>query len=823
MLALPAIAAAGSTPWQVGAARVDVTPPRFSSSADALDFPDSAFGTADCPGTRATYTGARPYRFEEPYVDVDSSGEFNYPDPNDPSSIGDQYCDANGNDRWDGIYLSGGIASLARPQSNGDAAHDPIDARAVAISDGTTKVAIVSVVAQGIFENYTNPMRDRAKLECPSLDDVIVSANHNESSPDTIGIYGAPEDPSGTVGLHSGIDDYYMDFLVEKVARAAAQAACDDLQPASLRATQFLLPSNLTVRLSNNFPTTNDDKTPAAIDPKVRVIQAQDAQGTPIFTLMNLAAHNQEIGHDADSHDISSDWPGFFARKLETLLPGMAVFLVGDNGSEEDPKTVPDADTSACGNDGKCAVYTQSQATGEAFAQVVADHVGGATALAPGAISVRRDVFDVPVENHAFQAAFAAGLFGKREAVPCSTPSSATCVHTEVSATRVGPDLQLLGNPGEAFPALMLGSPWGIEEASCPDSDSIDRSNPPVPTWHARSPFRFQIGLSDDMIGYEIPAWGYSTIPGIFSTSCVDDQDDKDQRGHQHKLETEGVGPTGSNEVAQHLTALLDENPDPAASVRRGRYVYADGTLSRRPQRSTGSGTEDAVAVWLADPGSDTLSPGSGRIVALDSVGFFGSRPVDDTGSFMDYDGISQAATPDITTRGMLVRGSGGAVLRRFYLNLYPALSGGPLGAAKPPAGGGGGTTPCKDTTPPASVPRSYSNDPAFSIAGTAHDTGCEPGEGETAHIAGLAGVDVNLAQLENDGSCRFVLADGRLAGRRPCSKPIFNRAEGKRQWSLEFDRALPRGRYRARSRARDADGNVEPADERNIVRFRIR
>jgi hypothetical protein len=368
----------------------------------------------------------------------------------------------------------------------------------------------------------------------------------------------------------------------------------------------------------------------------------------------------------------------------------------------------------------------------------------------------------------------------------------------------------------------MLGSPWGIEDASCPTSDTIDRANPPVPTWHARSPLRFQIGLSDDMIGYEIPAWGYSTLPGIFSTSCADDQDDKDQRGHQHKLETEGIGPTASNTVAQKLSDLLDQSPDPTASVRRGRYVFADGTLSRRPQRTTASGGENAVAIWLADPGSDTLSPGSGRIVALDSVGFFGSRPVDDSGSFMDYDGLSQADTPDITTRGMLVPGSGGGASKRFYLNLYPALSGGPLGAAKPPSGGGG-PTPCKDTAPPASVPRSHSNDPAFEIAGTAHDVGCEPGEGQRRHTAGLARVDVNLAQLHGDGSCRFVMSDGRLGARRACSRPIFNRADGKRRWSIQFDRPLPPGRYRARSRARDTDGNVEPPDERNIVRFRVR
>ena len=34
-------------------------------------------------------------------------------------------------------------------------------------------------------------------------------------------------------------------------------------------------------------------------------------------------------------------WPGYFAARLEQQLGGRAMFLVGDNGSEEDPITVP--------------------------------------------------------------------------------------------------------------------------------------------------------------------------------------------------------------------------------------------------------------------------------------------------------------------------------------------------------------------------------------------------------------------------------------------------------------------------------------------------
>jgi hypothetical protein len=67
--------------------------------------------------------------------------------------------------------------------------------------------------------------------------------------------------------------------------------------------------------------------------------------------------------------------------------------------------------------------------------------------------------------------------------------------------------------------------------------------------------------------------------------------------------------------------------------------------------------------------------------VALSNVSAFGSHRVDHSGLFMDYDGVEQRA-PDITTRGMVARGCAGASPTRYYLDVYPALAGGPLGAS---------------------------------------------------------------------------------------------------------------------------------------------
>src|SRR5438876_1481290 len=131
LVAMPA-AARADTPWSIGAAKVDTTPPAFDAAQDLRDFPevDTARGIT-CP--RIVYSGPRLWRFEEPYQDTDGSGDFSYPLSGGPGTAPapEPFCDYNHNGRWDGVYLSGGADHQAK------SVHDPIDARAVAFSDGT--------------------------------------------------------------------------------------------------------------------------------------------------------------------------------------------------------------------------------------------------------------------------------------------------------------------------------------------------------------------------------------------------------------------------------------------------------------------------------------------------------------------------------------------------------------------------------------------------------------------------------------------------------------------------------------------------------------
>jgi hypothetical protein len=654
------------------------------------------------------------------------------------------------------------------------------------------------------------------------IDDVVVSANHNESSPDTIGIYGGPDTGNGAGG-NSGIDDYYMRYLREQVA-AAALAAADAAQPANLYAHQFTLPPNLRVALSDNFPTTDDFGQPAAIDPKVGLLQARGSDGKPIVTVMSLAAHNQEVGHSKnhgsdEQVDMSADWPGYFATRLESQLGGKAVFLVGDNGSEEDPITVPALPSNALDP------YPQAKATGEALADALAAQVPNVRQLRFGKLEFKRNEFTVPLENNVFKAAAAAGLFGDRQTYEAGKPvgRGGSDLLTMTSVLRVGPDLQLLDNPAEAFPGLMMGTPFGIEDAPCPS-----RANPPVPTWNATAGYRFHVGLADDLIGYISPPWAFTDVAGVYTAppECQNDPNtDRDSKGHKHKLETEGVGPSAGGFVADNLTGILkQQGADPAAVMRPGRFVYADGTLGRNPF--------NAVGVWVAG----TSAGAAGTIVALPGITGFGGRGADATGRAMDYDGAEQPGQGDVTTRGMLVYACDGGVARRYYLDLYPAIDSPPKlgpetrGTTEVGCGAGTGGPRSGPVLPPTSplptgcvdrlAPRTRVNRRLarvsrrrVSVRGSARDRGC----------AGLRAVLASVGRLQGGGRCRFVQPNGRLSGRRSCRSPVRLRASGRRSWRLALKAQLPRGRYRVQVQAIDRRGNRERLHVVNVVRVGLR
>ena len=818
------------------------TPPAAGSPAG--NAADATYATqfATCKATGMT---EGRFALQEPFSDLNANLQWDSGPPPEP------FCDANGNGRWDGIYADNNFGPVK-------GVHDDIDARAVAISDGHHKpVVYISVVQIGLFDYYTDEVRtDLAKLGVNA--DVVVSANHNESSPDSIGLYGALTTPAG-VGLRSGIDEYFMDYLADQAAHAAADAV-HSMQPATIYANQIPtsfpdgtsgdkvpILTGMSQRLSDQFPTSvanpqaydgysSSDDRAAAIAPKLGLLQARRPDGTAIFTLMSFAAHNQEMGNSGA--EISADWPGAFEHAFDSTHAGMAAFFPGDNGSEEDPQTEPPVIPKGSENHSSVATqYTQAKATGERYAAIADAAARTASPVRAGDVVLHRQAMCVPLENNGFVALGAAGVFGRRQGWACDssghpvsplpngsiTPTASNQFRTFVGYTDIGPDVQLIDNPGEAFPALMLGTPFGAEDASCP------RPNPAVPTWHARAAYRFQVGLADDLIGYLIPAWGFASgTPGLFnSDNCY-----QDAHGHRHKLESESIGPTGANDVANALAGMLDAERDPAARiVDDARFVRPDGSYSHWP---TG-----AVGVLIGPSGGTALNPNGGTLIGSPTTAGLGSRAVDVNGLFMDYDGQPQAR-PDVTTRGMIVFDARGCVAARYYLNVFattdesktlgavrsqpatlPTLCSNP-GGVQPGAAQGAHIAPggCVARLRPRSRVRGrlrvHLRHGRLTLHGTSRYRGrCR---GRIAHVA------LTVRTVSHHGRCRFLAPNGRLTRLRRCHNGPLLLARGRGRWRLRMRARLRRGRYIVVVRATDTHGNLERARRgtRDFVRLMV-
>jgi hypothetical protein len=204
----------------------------------------------------------------------------------------------------------------------------PVNARALALSDGKVQVAIVVVDSCMM----TRELLDEAKALASKRTGIaphrmLISATHSHSAPSSMGCLGTDADPA------------YVPFLRDKLveAIAAAQAA---LVPAKIgfargQAAEFTAVrqwirrpdrieedpfGNRTVRANMHAGKNWDDVTGEAgpEDPELALISVQTKEGHPLAVLGNFSMH-----YFGDS-DISADYFGLLCEGLKRRLAAQA-------------------------------------------------------------------------------------------------------------------------------------------------------------------------------------------------------------------------------------------------------------------------------------------------------------------------------------------------------------------------------------------------------------------------------------------------------------------------------------------------------------------
>ncbi len=358
--------------------------------------------------------------------------------------------------------------------------HDDLWARAVAVSDGETRVVIVSLDLIGFF--LTDVDQARALLrERAGEATLVVTSTHNHEGPDTMGLWGPGR-------FTSGVDPAYLARVRGAIADTAAEAL-DRLEPARLVIARTRTPGLIL-----------DSRLPEVIDDRLVILQAVAPDERTLGAVVSWGNHPEALG--GDNTLLTSDFPHYLNRRLEETLGGTAVFLVGSIGGLMTPMGLDLAD--ALGQPIPHDSFALARAVGErvAAAAIEAVRVDGRES-ASAALEYRSARVFVPLENRLFRLAAFLGVLERpvfSDGEPAWT-ASGDALETEIGALRIG-DVEMLCVPGEIYPELVVG---GIQDPQDPGADlpGAAREAPLLDMMTAE--YRLVLGLANDEIGYILP------------------------------------------------------------------------------------------------------------------------------------------------------------------------------------------------------------------------------------------------------------------------------------------------------------------------------
>lgn len=289
--------------------------------------------------------------------------------------------------------------------------HDDVYASAVVIQSGETKLAIVSCDLVGLL--YPAVQEIRSKVTSVPADNILIACTHTHSAPDSIGLWGQPEQ-----GV-SGVDKEWYAQMKQKVADVIEEAA-KKLQPAVLRVAS----ADSVPGISKNI------RVPQILDTSIVVLQFRNANNNEtIATIINYAVHPELM----NIRSLTSDIVHYMRLTVEGAQGGIALLL---NGALGGMVTVDSP-----GNDWK-----ECERIGNALGQAALSVLRNATELKQAPLAVQRAEVTVPLQNQQFKLAAQAGLFAE----PVLQTDEVT---TDVMHITLG-TIEMVTLPGEALPNI---------------------------------------------------------------------------------------------------------------------------------------------------------------------------------------------------------------------------------------------------------------------------------------------------------------------------------------------------------------------------------
>ncbi len=263
----------------------------------------------------------------------------------------------------------GGYASR---DHGAEGVHDPLMAKALALTDGETTVILLTCDIISFDYDFTDALR--AAIEENTgvpADNILVSNSHTHSGPLTPGVL-----------ADYLVDDDYIATVAEKL-RSIAEIAAGDMQPATVGFARG------DVRVGYNRRETTPEGIALGMNLEgplarfVDVMAVRDAEGTLLATWFCHAAHAVVMG--GDNYLLSADYPGYAQRAIEAVHPqALAMFAQGCCGDINVER-------------GRPGTFEEARSRGHTLAGAVLATIEKAKPLEDVKIAVARENLELPL------------------------------------------------------------------------------------------------------------------------------------------------------------------------------------------------------------------------------------------------------------------------------------------------------------------------------------------------------------------------------------------------------------------------------------------
>jgi len=406
--------------------------------------------------------------------------------------------------------------------------HDQLYARCLALSAAGKTIVLCGVDSIGVFLDDVERIRAEVKRQLAAGKkafsgdvNVVVASTHDHEAPDTMGLWG-PERG------RSGMNDAYMNLVVERVAQSAVTAV-RALQPALIKVGE--------AHRSDLDAFIHDDRPPEVLDAGVIVLHVTTARNKPIATLVNWANHPETLG--SENTLITADYSYYLCNEIEQKFQGVAVFLNGAVGGMQSPLGANVIDTAS-----KTAAPENTFQKAEIIGRGVAESAGYAVRNAKqfnaDQVDFRERLIQIPVANHGFQLAAQADLYkGRKKMTADGATTTPVGLVRLLARGKVFLEIALI--PGEMYPELSVGGVVRYSGADFPDAPV----ETPIKSL-LTAEFKMLAGLADDEIGYIIPKAEWDEKPPYLNGAA------KAWYGEENS-----VGPEAASRIAAAFAELV--------------------------------------------------------------------------------------------------------------------------------------------------------------------------------------------------------------------------------------------------------------------------